>query len=79
MEKPIEIIIDEFRKDIYHILDTCGMPLPIITMIFNEIAMDLNKANEQNLNAIREKYYSELAKEQTDVVQENPESIIEKE
>ena len=63
MQKPIDMLINEFRENIYNTINTSGLPLCISNLIIKDIYKDLEKATKENLQKSTEKYYSELQKE----------------
>lgn len=64
MEKPIELVIEDFKGEIYRVLENSNLPIMLINMIFNEIHQEINLSNNNNLNMIKEQYYTALQEEE---------------
>ena len=64
MEKPIELVIEDFKGEIYRVLEHSNLPIMLINMIFNEIHQEINLSNNNNLNMIKEQYYTALQEEE---------------
>lgn len=56
MEKKINLLIDDTKKEIMEVLSKSNLPVSIASMIINELAMQLNQQNEFAVRAEREEY-----------------------
>lgn len=60
IQKPIDLIIDDCREEIYSILNNSGLSITIINMMLKEISDNVNKKNVEYLSFVREDYNQAL-------------------
>lgn len=63
MQKPIDLLINDFRENIYNFINNSGLPLCVSNLIIRDIYKDLEKVTKENLQKATEQYYSDLQKE----------------
>lgn len=57
MDKPISIVIEETKGALANIVNTSGLPISVIKLIFNELNQEVNKVADtklsQDINAFK--------------------------
>ena len=50
MDKPISIVIEETKGALANIVNTSGLPISVIKLIFNELNQEVNKVADTKLS-----------------------------
>lgn len=64
MEKPIDLVIEDFEKDLANLINTQKLPLSVITIIVNKLCDSINEQYKEYKIRLRNDYEQRLAEEQ---------------
>lgn len=60
VEKPLSVMINDFQKNIYNVLNNCGLPISIVEPVLKSIYSDISLANSQMLMKEQMKYQEQM-------------------
>lgn len=66
MDKPISIVIEETKGALANVVNTCGLPVSVVKLIFNEVNAEVNAVAIDGLKNDIKQYQSEEKSEEVE-------------
>jgi hypothetical protein len=72
VEKPVNLLIEDTRRDVISVLNNSRLPLAVISLILKDASNGVEAQLKQQVDAERNQYMAALQKEQTDATNKLP-------